>query len=578
MIPVINTRGHSFKGVTAYLAHDKEAHTTERVAWSMTGNMHTNDLEKAAKIMAFTDINANKLKREFGGSVAGRKAKAGGVYHYSLSWSPEENPNAKHQRDEALKTLQRLGLSEHQYYMVAHGDTDHKHVHIVANLTHPETGKRVTPSFDKRELSNYALEYEREHGLKCQKREENAQKRDAGGNLKHQEQKRDYSAEVTLAFQQSDNGKSFIHALEEKGLYLAKARRGNAYVIVDQRGDIQKLSRQLELDQRGKLKTKAIEAKFSDLDRDSIADGEALARQLREQQQRSKEERDKESAKAEEAKKLELSSAEKPRRKRNQYDRKGEKQDRLNKIDEAKARAAKRAEKVKHNSEKQPDHWDRDKANQAWQDKIDAAGIRSEEQCREAAKKKGQGTVADKVAGDTQQTKKPDERRDKPTHQRSYASYLDRARAYEGKEDLQRDQLEEKIKQTYSREQIQADLKAAREQATNSNTLWGRMNGKYQQALDDVEAHKKTLANISQRENEMRGALEKKLETQRLKSGMSSGAGTAPKPKRDHDNLEHYLARAEALAKEKAASSNDNQEKTQDKKQDQGRDYGGFER
>ncbi len=94
-------RGYSFKGVTAYLMHDKAAKTCARVQWSETGNLYTNDIHKAAKVMAWTDMHADDLKREAGGSGAGRKATAGSVYHYSLSWATGETPDKPHQMQAA---------------------------------------------------------------------------------------------------------------------------------------------------------------------------------------------------------------------------------------------------------------------------------------------------------------------------------------------------------------------------------------------------------------------------------------------------------------------------------------------
>ncbi len=261
--------------------HDKKANTAERVAWSETGNMHTQDIEKAALVMAYIDNNAESLKRDFGGSAVGRKSEVGNVYHYSLSWAHGENPDQQHQQEQALKTLERLGLSTHQYYMVAHDDTEHKHVHIVANLVNPENGKIHTPSFDKRELQAWALEYEREHIMHCHKREENAQKREQGQYLKHQEQKQDYSEKITRAYYAADSGKAFIHALNEEGLELAKARRGYNFVVVDDKGDIQKLSRQLGIEEKGKKKTEVIQNLLKDLDGEKLKDADALAKEIK---------------------------------------------------------------------------------------------------------------------------------------------------------------------------------------------------------------------------------------------------------------------------------------------------------
>jgi hypothetical protein len=287
MIPKVNNRGHSFKGVTAYLMHDKEAQTAERVAWFETGNLYTNDPNKAAKVMAWTDLNADYLKQQAGISQAGRKTETGSTYHYSLSWAKSDNPTQDHQRESVLASLEKLGLSDHQYYMVSHNDTDHAHVHVVANLTHPETGKRAELGLDKRGLQDWALEYEREHGIHCQQREKNALKREQGIATKHQDKKQDYARKVTRAFELSDNGQSFRAALQAEGLHLAPARRGKGFVLIDEKGDIQKLTRQLDPADKygvaitGKEKGALIQARLKDIDRAALPDPDQLAKQLR---------------------------------------------------------------------------------------------------------------------------------------------------------------------------------------------------------------------------------------------------------------------------------------------------------
>ena len=262
--------------------HDPEAQTQERVAWSEVGNMPTNDPEKAACIMAWTDLNAGMLKEQAGIAACGRQAEAGAVYHYSLSWPHEEAPDQAHQYAQVVETLAQLGLSEHQHVAVGHNDTDHTHVHVVVNLTHPDTGKRDSIKFDQCNLQAWALEYEREHGIHCHQREINAHARELGEPVKYRDQKLDHSHEITQAYHAADNGQSFANALEEQGLTLATARRGNSFVIVDEQGDVQKLARQLELDETGKAKTAAINAKLADLDRDSLPDGDQVMKEKRE--------------------------------------------------------------------------------------------------------------------------------------------------------------------------------------------------------------------------------------------------------------------------------------------------------
>jgi hypothetical protein len=286
MIPKVAGRGHSFKGIALYLMNntaEMEPDDPSRVDWTQTVNLMTDDIEKAAKVMAWTDMHADDLKAAAGVSTAGAKQSAGAVYHYTLAWAVGEDPSPEHMKQAVKETIEALGLSEHQYFMAAHNDRPHRHVHVVVNLTHPETGKRAELGRDQVKLQKWALGYEREHGLHCEAREINAQKREQGQKVKYQGQKQDYSRSVTRAFELSDDGKSFVAALEREGLHLARSRRGKGYVIVDAEGDIQKLGRQLDIAESDRAKTAAIHAKLADIDRNLLPDGYDISNRLKEQ-------------------------------------------------------------------------------------------------------------------------------------------------------------------------------------------------------------------------------------------------------------------------------------------------------
>ncbi|TDT43653.1 relaxase/mobilization nuclease-like protein [Maribacter spongiicola] len=295
MIPRVNSQGYSFKGVTDYLMHDKKAETDERVAWTETGNMYTNDIFKAAKVMAWTDMNSQQLKIENGSSTAGRKTETGSVYHYSLSWAHRETPNEEHQREMALATLGHLGLSNNEYYLVAHNDTDHAHVHIVANLTNPETGKRTHIGLDRKALQAWALEYEKEHGIHCENRVLNAQLREKDGARYYTEtQKARHGIQVTRAYNASDDGKSFKNALEQEGLQLARGRR--FLLAVDDKGNMVNIAKVID-----GHSTRDMKKKFEDIDRDALPNVDDLSERIKKEN----EPFDRDAAEAEQQRKLE---------------------------------------------------------------------------------------------------------------------------------------------------------------------------------------------------------------------------------------------------------------------------------
>ncbi len=189
MIPKINGLGRSFAGVAAYCLHDapepddRRPRTSERVGWADTRNLATFRPERAARLMAATAKAAPDLKRLAGGARGGRKL-AKPVLHYSLSWAQDETPDKREMSRAVDRSLEALGLEGHEALIVAHEDTRHPHVHVIANRVDPETGKAATLGNSKLRLSRWAEGYEREQGrIRCERRVENNERRRAGGQV-----------------------------------------------------------------------------------------------------------------------------------------------------------------------------------------------------------------------------------------------------------------------------------------------------------------------------------------------------------------------------------------------------------
>ncbi len=174
MMPNVS-RGRSFKGVTAYLTHDKrgpdvEPFSAERVGFSALINFtagEARDPEEAAHVMAETWRGADQLKAAAGIKSTGRKATAPPVWHCSLSWHPTEQPTESEMRAAALDALTAAGLEPdrgYQTFIVQHTDEPHAHLHIVVNLVHPITGKQANPHRDLPKLQAWADTYDRARG------------------------------------------------------------------------------------------------------------------------------------------------------------------------------------------------------------------------------------------------------------------------------------------------------------------------------------------------------------------------------------------------------------------------------
>ena len=149
--------------------------------------------------MAWTALHQGELKKASGIRNTGRKTKYP-VYAVSLSWAEDERPGREEMTQAGRNILRRLGMEEHEAVLVAHGDTEHPHIHVIVNRIHPVTGKAAGISNDRIKLSKWAEQYEKGHGrVLCRQRAENNAERARGKWVKHK--------------RQQASGKNFHHAL-----------------------------------------------------------------------------------------------------------------------------------------------------------------------------------------------------------------------------------------------------------------------------------------------------------------------------------------------------------------------------
>lgn len=181
MVPKLIT-GSSFKGAAAYLLHDTDGSSQERVAWTDVRNIASRNPETAWRVMAATAKDADRLKEQAGVKNTGRKS-AKSVLHLVLSWHPEEKDRLD--RDQMLGAaegaLAALGASDRQALIIAHNDAKHPHVHVLVNRVSPKDGRMLSSSKQKLKLSEWAQHYEEERGkIYCEERVLNNEARKRG--------------------------------------------------------------------------------------------------------------------------------------------------------------------------------------------------------------------------------------------------------------------------------------------------------------------------------------------------------------------------------------------------------------
>jgi hypothetical protein len=177
---------------------------------------------------------------------------------YSVSISPPQ-PMTRAQYFEVVDAIERrLGLTGQPRVVVFHVKNGREHCHAVWSRTDMEKMRGIPLSHDHAKLMDVACELARKFGFELPKglREWDEKRRQQKTELEptlaenaieaatgvSPEQR---LAEITAAFEASDDPAAFVNALEERGYILARGdRRG--FVVVDAAGNVHSLSRYVE--------------------------------------------------------------------------------------------------------------------------------------------------------------------------------------------------------------------------------------------------------------------------------------------------------------------------------------------
>lgn len=112
----------------------------ERCTWYMAGNLEGLDRWEDAEMA----LSVMKIIQE--GNVRTKRDK---TYHLVISFHPNDRRLADRELENVVRrTVEAVGLQEHQYIAVRHSDQEHEHVHIAVNKIHPVTLKVHHPFRD----------------------------------------------------------------------------------------------------------------------------------------------------------------------------------------------------------------------------------------------------------------------------------------------------------------------------------------------------------------------------------------------------------------------------------------------
>jgi len=120
------------------------------------------------------DIDAMRKVMEFAAQRQASKTRPckDDCFHLVLSWRTGETPSRAEMEQAAKEALKAIGMETARAVFVAHDDTKHAHLHIVASRINPETGRAFERWYSQNKLQKWAHEWELRHGLvQCPQRE-----------------------------------------------------------------------------------------------------------------------------------------------------------------------------------------------------------------------------------------------------------------------------------------------------------------------------------------------------------------------------------------------------------------------
>ncbi len=218
--------GTGFGSLVSYLKNGPEsALNPDRVAWTSYRNLDgIADPTLAGRLMRASAEENPRVERP--------------VYHFGLSLSPGEHLSPDEWNSAVDRVLKSMGLTEHQALVVAHGDTDREHVHVVVNRV-GEDGRAWDPRQDMVKAYAEVHVLEAEHGLRA-----TGERPLAPPELSqsaHQEARRTgqqpladrVREEAGPALARATSWRDLEEQLAARGFRLESAERGSGVVVTD---------------------------------------------------------------------------------------------------------------------------------------------------------------------------------------------------------------------------------------------------------------------------------------------------------------------------------------------------------
>lgn len=202
---------------------------------------------------------------DFQHSAAGTQCEKP-LFHVQIRAGKGEHLTREQFLESVNRLEEKLELTGHECVIVAHTLEGQEHLHVVWNRIDHEQEKAAELHYYKHKCTDLARELEKEFGLRelsAQKQQSKLSRDEEQQAIRHDQKPQEVKAAVRECWEQSDSGKAFVTALDERGYLLAAGDRRD-YVIVDESGGTYSPARLTG------SKAAEVRKRLSDIDREAL--------------------------------------------------------------------------------------------------------------------------------------------------------------------------------------------------------------------------------------------------------------------------------------------------------------------
>src|SRR6266542_5980078 len=206
--------GKSFKGCINYCLEDKRQTEEEKLV-----------MNNRAELFVYNQCFGNKyeLIQQFNEVRQLNPKLSKPVLHITLSLPPQEKLSKAILTDMAEDCAKELGFDKNQYIAIHHNDTNHQHIHIVANRIGFD-GKTVKDSHNYQKIAAYCRKMELRHELKQVLNPRRYLAKELRQLSRQDIRKEQLKHDIKECLITSKNYSEFENKIKQKGYEIFKAR------------------------------------------------------------------------------------------------------------------------------------------------------------------------------------------------------------------------------------------------------------------------------------------------------------------------------------------------------------------